>query len=389
MDLMSLVAKLSLDSSEYMKGLDEAKKAAEEIGAEVKKATDKANEKKKESKPQQGPQPKKQVDPAETFFDYVVKNADKINSVASALETAAKAFQEASKGTAAEGVGAFVGYLVDHKEDLATTAGKVETLATALSTALKTSDDPLAGGAAKIIDYVVSHKQDLDDAAGIITTLAGGLGEAMKGSDNEGVALAGDFLSYMAQNAANLTNPVGVVMTLLVYLVQNWDTISAFFSSVAPAWLLELPENLDTAWNNVLTTVNSIIESLKTLLGMNLAGIGAEAAGITFEPGGGYTTEGGAWWPGAAAGMDYVPSNGYRATLHEGEAVLNKRDAEAWRSGSMLNPSSLGDAIAAAVDRRVNELIIVMDGVTVGKLTAKTVGREQERNARALRYAYG
>lgn len=434
MDLMSLVAKLTLDSSEYLKGLEDAKKAAEEIGAEIKKTTDKAKKETKSSggSGRKGGKPKETAkntaDPTETFFKYIVEHNEEVTSVTSALETAAKAFGEASKGTEAEGVGAFVKYLAEHSSDLNTTAGKIETLASALSSALKTSDnpmatgaytfidyivahkedlgtasgniwtiagalgqalqtsdDPLATGAGKFLEYMVTHKDDLSTVGGVITTLAGALGTAMSGSDNEGVALAGDFLSYMAQNAANLTNPVGVVMTLLVYLVENWATISAFFSSVAPAWLLELPANLSEAWTSVMNAIQGAIDKLREYFAARQSDLASSDPmndgsddWFQYNP-----TDSSSHYN--AAGLDYVPRNGYRSILHEGEAVLNKRDAETWRLGG--NPGASASDIAAAVYSVFEGMSVVMDGNQVGRLTAKTVGREMERTARAGRFA--
>lgn len=89
---------------------------------------------------------------------------------------------------------------------------------------------------------------------------------------------------------------------------------------------------------------------------------------------------------GFASGLDYVPSNGMRAVLHEGEAVLNKRNATAWRNGSQpqISPAALASAVSSALEG----MALVMDGERVGRLTAKTVSREIERKARAGRFAY-
>lgn len=86
-----------------------------------------------------------------------------------------------------------------------------------------------------------------------------------------------------------------------------------------------------------------------------------------------------------AAGLDYVPTNGYRSVLHEGEAVLSKRDAEAWRNGGTR--AATAAEIAAAVDHALEGMSILMDGETVGRLTSKTVSREIARSARAGRFA--
>ena len=91
------------------------------------------------------------------------------------------------------------------------------------------------------------------------------------------------------------------------------------------------------------------------------------------------------WTPPEAAGLDYVPRNGFRATLHEGEAVLNKRDADDWRRGGDRGASAT--EIAQAMLSALEGMAVTMDGNMVGRLTAKTVGRELERSARAGRFA--
>ena len=89
---------------------------------------------------------------------------------------------------------------------------------------------------------------------------------------------------------------------------------------------------------------------------------------------------------GMASGVDYIPSNGMHAILHEGEAVLNKRDATAWRSGGQ--PQISAAALASAVSSALEGMAVVMDKEQVGRLTAQTVSRELERKARAGRFAF-
>ena len=75
-----------------------------------------------------------------------------------------------------------------------------------------------------------------------------------------------------------------------------------------------------------------------------------------------------------------------RAVRHEGEAVLNKRDATAWRSGGQ--PQISAAALASAVSSALEGMAVVMDKEQVGRLTAQTVSRELERKARAGRFAF-
>lgn len=90
---------------------------------------------------------------------------------------------------------------------------------------------------------------------------------------------------------------------------------------------------------------------------------------------------------GFAAGINYVPSNGMPAILHEGEAVLNKRDATTWRGGSN-QPQISAAALASAMTSALEGMAVVMDKEQVGRLTAQTVSRELARKARAGRFAF-
>lgn len=164
-------------------------------------------------------------------------------------------------------------------------------------------------------------------------------------------------------------------------------------------------------WNSVLTRLG---DYLSTTFGINLPSISDVAASIqswwssvvssvklslpaifgstpSLPSGGSFNRSGGAE-PGSstgrtfASGIDYVPSNGLGAILHEGEAVLNKRDATAWRNGGQ--PQISAAALASAVSSALEGMAVVMDKEQVGRLTAQTVSRELERKARAGRFAF-
>lgn len=443
MDLLSLVARLTLDSSEYMKSLDEAKKAAEDAGKEIKKTLDDSkktggkgsnggNQKSTDSGSSSSQSGKSNIDRLYEFVKYITEHQEDLGTASGKLETLAGAFLVSSadsKNGTVKAMHAFVEYMVDNKGDLDTTSDKLATFAGALGAALQTSDDPLATGAGKFLEYIAKnkddlgtvsgnlatfagalgqallisddpmtkgagkfleyiadHKDDFNSVSGVITTLAGGLGEALKESDNEGVALAGDFMSYMAQNAANLTSPVGVVMTLLMYLVTNWDKISAFFSSVVPEWILNLPGQIAEAWNNVMNAIQGALDKLREFFKERQSDLTEDDPmndgsddWFQYNP----TDQGARPW---ASGLDYVPRNGYRSILHEGEAVLNKEEATAWRRGG--NGGASASDIANALLSALEGMAVTMDGAQVGRLTAKTVSREIEREARAGRFAY-
>lgn len=91
---------------------------------------------------------------------------------------------------------------------------------------------------------------------------------------------------------------------------------------------------------------------------------------------------------GRAVGLDYVPYNEFPALLHEGEAVLTKSEANAWRKGSGEVYAGGTDpaALAAAVRSALADMVISMDGKTVGRMVSGEVSKQINRDAVARRY---
>ena len=78
--------------------------------------------------------------------------------------------------------------------------------------------------------------------------------------------------------------------------------------------------------------------------------------------------------PGFATGIDYVPRDNYLARLHQGEAVLTRNEADAWRNGGS---ASRMEATLAQVENLLREIAqntgadrpMVLDtGAVVGQL---------------------
>lgn len=92
--------------------------------------------------------------------------------------------------------------------------------------------------------------------------------------------------------------------------------------------------------------------------------------------------------PGHETGLDYVPHDEYIARLHEGEAVLTKNEAAAWRAGGVvaqpIDYKALGEAVASALDG----VFVDMDGEHVGRIVAPTVSREIVSKAQQHRYRF-
>ena len=88
-----------------------------------------------------------------------------------------------------------------------------------------------------------------------------------------------------------------------------------------------------------------------------------------------------------ATGLDYVPYNNYAARLHEGEAVLTKAEATAWRRGDgATSPAIDYDRLAGAIASAMAGTSVQMDGQAVGVLVAPTVSRQFGRQTLAHKH---
>lgn len=93
--------------------------------------------------------------------------------------------------------------------------------------------------------------------------------------------------------------------------------------------------------------------------------------------------------PSKATGLDYVPYDNFIAKLHAGEAVLNRADATAYRSGNAggISAESISQAVAVAVREALDGVGVYMGADRVGDLVTQRVSRNIAKGARAMRYA--
>lgn len=73
-----------------------------------------------------------------------------------------------------------------------------------------------------------------------------------------------------------------------------------------------------------------------------------------------------------ASGLSYVPYDGYPATLHRGETVLNAHEAEAYRN-----------LVAGTVQQELPPITIVVQSVLDGKILGEKVTKYQEQKRRS------
>lgn len=246
-------------------------------------------------------------------------------------------------------------------------------------------------------------------------------------SENPGVLTF--FEAFAAAVVAMNISPLGLLALIGALVAANWDTIKAawegistfvqnawdglvgFFSETVPEAFRQMLENIKTWWNdNVVTPINNAISALESFLGIKSTK--TVTVDIQYKNGFGYDEELGfdpistpiSDWPEGYApskynltppvhkrvGMDYVPRDNYLASLHEGEAVLTKAEATAWRrgeTGSSGDMSWLPGAIASAVRNGLQGMQVLMDGETVGNLVTNTISENLMQQAWEERYS--
>lgn len=96
---------------------------------------------------------------------------------------------------------------------------------------------------------------------------------------------------------------------------------------------------------------------------------------------------GGVTWMPRAVGMDYVPRNGLRAELHEGEAILTKKENEERRKG--LNADELATIMEDTLVDALSKVGIYMGRDQVANLTSDRVRANINNESRSRQMALG
>ena len=136
--------------------------------------------------------------------------------------------------------------------------------------------------------------------------------------------------------------------------------------AAAAASMVRLQTSASGAWGGIADGIQQAI--VKTREYLALSGGGRSA-------------------PGFATGLDYVPYNNYAARLHEGEAVLTKAEATAWRRGDGAGSPAIDyDRLAGAIASAMAGTSVQMDGQAVGVLVAPTVSRQFGRQTLAHKH---
>ena len=125
--------------------------------------------------------------------------------------------------------------------------------------------------------------------------------------------------------------------------------------------------------------IASWVDTINAKMNSLMSGVRVGFSGISFGGGSG---------KGFATGLPYVPYNEFPAYLHEGEAVLTKAEATAWRQGEGqgIDMAGLREAVVSAVRDGMTGLAIQMDGQAVGDIVTTQVSRNIAQAAYAGRY---
>lgn len=253
-------------------------------------------------------------------------------------------------------------------------------------------------------------------------------------AQNEGVVTG--FFAALAISIAAVNWPIALFGIAVALVASNWETIKTavtaawdavvgFFTEDVPEAFWQMIEKIETWWNEkVVAPINNAITALQNFFGYDgksitvsaqvqaAADIGAGAAELWGSDwAGALATENamtfnqadsvagsvgqtiGNWLSslfGRATGQDYVPYNNYIARLHEGEAVLTKAEATAWRRGETtgsVDADSLATAISSAVSSAFSNLKVYMDGEKVGDMVTDQVSRNLASAAWEERYS--
>lgn len=212
---------------------------------------------------------------------------------------------------------------------------------------------------------------DVVDAIHIVQTNMGITGTTAKEASSTISGSIASMKSAWANWLTSLADENGNVEETTQHLIDTFITVIKNAAPVA----LEVAKGLGKAIVEVLGSFGSMMaDKGRELFGSFWQGVIDVANQITtwvsnwwhnlwagktstqsnVQPGGAFG--------GRAGGLDFVPYNGFNATLHRGEAVLTSREAEQWRNGGKNNAA---DAVTIApIVLNVTEQI---DGMTLAQ----------------------
>lgn len=254
----------------------------------------------------------------------------------------------------------------------------------------------LIGGPDGMSDTITNIGTFLTDVGTFIDTYAGPIS-----------TLIGVVMGFWA-----ITNPFAILIGALVVLAANWqdvkewtdktltkvriffqttynDKISPILSGIA-GWFDTIWGKIDAAiskWKEFIGYQDGTASDPTKTSKVQSGAMGSYAGGST-GTGTVSSYAAGASIQNNAGGMFYTKNN-YVSRMHEGEAILNSREAAEWRAGKTGNAGASAAEIASAVAQALDGAFVDMDKEHVGRLILPTVSRGMAQDMYGRRYAHG
>ena len=204
-----------------------------------------------------------------------------------------------------------------------------------------------------------------------------------------------------------ITNPFAILIGALVVLAANWkdvkewtdktltkariffqttyqDKISPILSTIA-GWAQSI-------WDKIVGAADALTNFLGIKIDKSITG------GTDYDPEvptvsggmGDYSQDWGSDYsfePTGSAGGLYYAKNNYVAKLHEGEAILNSRQATEWRAGQSGGNSELLSEIRELRNALLSSReVMTPDGRVIGEISYETVSQMIAQDAHGRRY---
>ena len=197
----------------------------------------------------------------------------------------------------------------------------------------------------------------ISTAGMLISTLAMGLVSALPQIIAAAITLIGSLIAAIINKFPEILQTGNdIVAKLGEGIVNVLDAIVEAGSAVVES----IRQGIAAAWDSLVSWFNGLWNSLfgnrSVNVGVNASGGGANGSN--------------------ASGLAYVPFDNYISRLHQGEAVLNKEDARAWRSG--YSPA------ATQPTEIVLNLTTEIDGAIVARRIYSHLVNESERQGPQL-----
>lgn len=131
---------------------------------------------------------------------------------------------------------------------------------------------------------------------------------------------------------ALILGPLGFLINAAIDLAKNWDSSKSIWENVWGA----IQRSAATSINAVVGLINKMIETINKIPGVNIPIVAKVDWGSATAPsdlGSAGISNAGVGRKSHYNGIEYVPYDGYQATLHRGEKVVTAREAKDSREG--------------------------------------------------------